>query len=93
MSNNIKDGGPAYPSGKSEQAGWENSLPYYEGMSLRDWFAGQALPALIGNMRSPELLDNLKQIAKDDGVSVEQIFAAASYEYADAMIAAREVQP
>jgi hypothetical protein len=39
--NKIEDGGPAFPSGKSETPGYENSHPYYEGMSLRDWFAGQ----------------------------------------------------
>jgi hypothetical protein len=39
----INDGGPAFPSGKSETQGYENSHPYYEGMTLRDWFAGHAL--------------------------------------------------
>jgi len=39
MNTTQDDGGPAYPSGKSEAPGYENSLPYYEGMSLRDWFA------------------------------------------------------
>jgi len=37
----INDGGPAFPSGKSEKCGFENSHPLHEGMSLRDWFAGQ----------------------------------------------------
>ena len=49
----AKDGGPAFPvecswaggelSGKQtgSNVGWEM------GMSLRDWFAGQALPALL----------------------------------------------
>ena len=43
------DGGPAYPSGKSEKTGYENTLPYYEGMTLRDWFAGQALQGLLAS--------------------------------------------
>jgi len=42
----INDGGPAYPSGKSEKAGFENSHPLYEGMTLRDYFAGQALAGI-----------------------------------------------
>ena len=33
--NQINDGGPAFPILRSDQAG----------MSLRDWFAGQALAA------------------------------------------------
>lgn len=31
----LKDGGPAFPS--------ETETGYYGGMTLRDWFAGQAL--------------------------------------------------
>ena len=45
----INDGGPAYPSGKSEKAGFENSHPLYEGMTLRDYFAGQALISMVGH--------------------------------------------
>lgn len=57
--------------------------PMYEGMSLRDWFAGQALSGILacdetrgdGVERYPELCD---------------VIAEASYGYADAMIAARK---
>ena len=48
----TKTGGPAFPSGKSEVKGFENSLPYYEGMTLRDWFAGQAMASGAINANS-----------------------------------------
>ena len=38
MTDKINDGGPAFPHQK------EDGSPYW-GMSLRDWFAGQALSA------------------------------------------------
>lgn len=40
MTDRIEDGGQAYPAawGNPEQGG-----DYVEGMTLRDWFAGQAL--------------------------------------------------
>lgn len=47
-----------------------------EGMSLRDWFAGQALLFLIEGLG-------------DDGITPECV-AATSYEMADAMLAARD---
>ena len=71
------DGGPAYPSGKSEKTGYENTLPYYEGMTLRDWFAGQALSGMLDRAY---------------GIKCE-IIAARSYEMADAMLAARNNLP
>lgn len=44
MSNEINDGGPAFP-GDSQQTG-----PWF-GMALRDWFAGQALTGLCFGRR------------------------------------------
>ena len=75
------DGGPAYPSGKSEKTGYENTLPYYEGMTLRDWFAGQALGHI------PALLDVTEQNASCENI------AGHAYQMADAMIAARNNLP
>lgn len=92
----AKDGGPAFPRsihgaqipGNNE---WERAT---YGMTLRDWFAGQAL---IGILRDPS--DTSKQCAKyamddiRDGKplnSFTKIVAASCYAYADALLAERE---
>lgn len=63
-----KDGGPAFGHGNHEQGGCE-------GMSLRDWFAGQAMAGLSAN---PELTDrNYAEMAE------------YAYSQADALLAAR----
>ena len=79
------DGGPAFPSSwdgrvLSDEAcnqigGWE------QGMSLRDWFAGQAL---IGIMRGKTGMYENRFNPNDD--------AKWCYELADAMLAARAKQ-
>lgn len=75
MTNEQRDSGPAFPSHGSmgEVA--------HEGMTLRDYFAAKALPAVIdkcaGDTRKP-------------GESHATYFAAKCYELADAMLKARE---
>jgi hypothetical protein len=74
----INDGGPAFP--KVGQAvdfgnGW---LEPQSGMTLRDWFAGQALVGLVSLQRP------------DAGITSD---ALTAYVFADAMIQAREVKP
>lgn len=66
------DGGPAFP--------WPESLDYegWGGMSLRDWFAGQAL---MGIMASENDYDYGKHLESN---------AAVSYAQADAMLAERD---
>lgn len=73
----INDGGPAYPSGKSEKRGFENSHPLHEGMSLRDWFAGQALASMT---TAPDYSKGPCNAA----------MAERAYVIADAMLAARK---
>ena len=67
------DGGPAFPQNDYNDAG----------MSLRDWFAGQALSMLNYH--------NLLARAMDDHDCALQIQNAAvfSYRFADAMLKAR----
>ena len=74
MSDAINDGGPAFPQ-------IDNTGQNGDGMSLRDWFAGQALQAIIAKM--PEA-----RFAADPA-SYEKAAMAAFY-YADAMLAARK---
>jgi hypothetical protein len=70
------DGGSAFPFSHE----WENEAKGYterfcsDGMSLRDWFAGQALPIAIMHWPSKGVQDNARR----------------AYQYADAMLEARE---
>ena len=46
MTDKIDDGGPAFPlAGIDESDSPHDFYPHQEGMSLRDWYAGQALGA------------------------------------------------
>jgi hypothetical protein len=48
MSAEIDDGGPAFPFGQiSEITGQPINGYFAPGMTLRDWFAGQALAAML----------------------------------------------
>lgn len=57
------------------------------GMSLRDYFAGQALAGLIANAETPDLLIGLGFKGSKD------MTAECAYAHADAMLAHRERQP
>ena len=63
---------PAFPP----NAGWRDDDPDCRGMTLRDYFAGQALCGMLAN---PEMC--LASTNQDD--------AAMAYEAADAMLAER----
>jgi hypothetical protein len=69
----IDDGGPAYPV---------PGTPYTnaQGMSLRDWLAGQALVGLLGSGIAHELHQQCSEVAQ------------MAYENADAMLAARKAK-
>jgi hypothetical protein len=72
MSAPINDGGPAFPS---VGEGFGNPSYSAPGMTLRDWFAGQAL---AGALADPTCDLSPIELAKK------------TYEFADAMLAARE---
>jgi hypothetical protein len=94
VSEPINDGGPAFPvstrpcdtdHGYGHQDG--PSTYQYGGMSLRDHFAGQALPALIlAANRSDDL-----GLRGDDAPTIDE-YAIDAYRIADAMLKAREQQ-
>lgn len=65
----TKDGGPAFPNR------WANDGEN-EGMSLRDWFAGQALAGMIESHGM--------------GAHRHEYAARDAYSFADAMLAARK---
>ncbi len=51
MNTGINDGGPAYPEVRVLNGdNWNPAIKvYYSGMTLRDWFAGQALCGMMAN--------------------------------------------
>lgn len=99
MTDQSKDGGPAFPHAKQGET-WVMgehgcAVPVMEaapGMSLRDWFAGQALPAVERVMRTadPRVL---QQSALAEGFpiteSTDRYIAFRAYRIADAMLAER----
>ena len=75
-----KDGGPAYPVSVSVDSAdqMRDSTEYgYSGMSLRDYFAGQALIAVCNQDTSLDVFS-------------PELAASGCYSMADAMIAERE---
>jgi hypothetical protein len=70
------DGGPAFPLPVEEDIDCHNRYRSgYGGMTLRDWFAGQALAGLVALSRP------------DSSVTSDTLLA---YHLADAMLAARK---
>jgi hypothetical protein len=68
----INDGGPAFPVPLNENERYVG--PGSElGMTLRDWFAGQALGGIAANA----------------SIAAFHLCAQEAYEFADAMLAAR----
>lgn len=77
----IEDGGPAFPTGYREC----DVVEIEGGMSLRDWFAGQALAALSKDFRQATGISaNIRNIAT--------LNADLAYLVADAMIERRGKQ-
>lgn len=69
MKNQIEDGGPAFPISQYQ------NMRQSEGLSIRDWMAGQAL---IGYIQDSKITGAYK------------IFSQHAYAMADAMLVARE---
>jgi hypothetical protein len=81
MSNTKDGGGPAFPCDAEWKDGSE-VWPQSPGMTLRDWFAGQALASVIPTC-------NMEDIREDDKTK-EMLFARKVYRIADAMLKARK---
>lgn len=85
MDTKINDGGPAFPLAPCP--GCDNShksVHEFSGMSLRDYFAGIALPPAI---------ERHKRSHKDiDGIDRHEAAAKDAYAAADAMLKQREAR-
>jgi len=71
---------PAYKWDNGQSQGWHIGQ---EGMSLRDWFAGQALPQAMAITYSTSALLAVKPEPRSNSARI-------AYECADAMIKERE---
>ena len=78
-----KDCVPAFPTENERQTGY--STYHYEGMSLRDWFAGKGLSGI-----GEDTMQAIWSIAEKDCRSTPALVAQYSYELADAMLKERE---
>lgn len=74
MSDQPNDGGPAFPVPERENGNGDTVWPIACGMSLRDYFAAQALSGVM---------------ADPNGWNRPANTAANAYDYADAMLAER----
>ena len=92
MSIPINYGGPAFPASLYKlENGQESSVPHI-GMTLRDYFAGQALAALINQLANTSKADKeMKKLGMCEG-QFDRLCAKCAYDYADAMLAAREAK-
>jgi hypothetical protein len=71
------DGGPAFPAADMRIHGTY-------GMTLRDWFAGQALASVMGTA------ENMGQATTEERRMLWAQLSGILYEVADAMLAARK---
>lgn len=93
---NINDGGPAFPCGPSgmsisyDDGRTEHQYPGSPGMSLRDWFAGQALQGILAGGSGWNSVS--AEVMRNEGIWGDVSTTEIAYRFADAMIAAREAK-
>lgn len=84
------DGGPAFPQHDLKDSGdggeWEHVIT--GGMTLRDYFAAHALSLFC----EEPLLTSFRELGEKRGLTLPQAVAKAAYNYADAMLAERDVR-
>lgn len=78
-----KDGGPAFPQPPCPNCGVQHEPEHVPGMSLRDYFAAQALPVVI----TAYVAANGNGCAADHAL---RNIPALAFKYADAMLAERK---
>lgn len=74
-------GGPAFPLNIPEK--------WFEGMTLRDYFAAKALPSVIVEPTTESVAQKIQEETGEE-VCYFQVCATISYGFADAMLEARE---
>lgn len=80
----MKTGGSAFPIDPDLQSTGENDAPW-RGMTLRDYFAGQALIGLLSGDRSI-----LANAVNESNTDVYYAASVIAYKFADTMIQVRK---
>lgn len=83
------DGGPAYPVNELNRTTGD-ICDKHMGLTVRDHFATAALQGQIAAFRDPNAASAVVTNANRRGVSPKEQVALAAYEYADAMLKARQ---
>ena len=93
MKNTPYDGGPAFPVPEAYHA---DSVELYQsadtGMTLRDWFAGQALVGILAGDFGRDLKNAAESLTSDGREQSRAMFggvAIAAYDAADRMLAVK----
>jgi len=85
-----RDGGPAFPVQNRE---FMEAYGGFPGMALRDYFAGQALAAIIGKLDlcgvNPPTGTGATGHSIASRIDIMAAVSTGAYHYADAMLAAR----
>ncbi len=88
------DGGPAFPTlqtvVKEDEEGYREELESSGGMTLRDWFAGQALQGILSSESNPTLASARRAAADRNGLDYSQQVALEAYTLSDLLLAERE---
>lgn len=91
---NQRGGGPAFPAKRiagKELMGGADIVGHHPGMTLRDYFASKALPAILAQDGSG-ITAYAPGSKFGNGRTAAQEWAAHAYEIADAMLEAREAK-
>ena len=75
------DGGPAFPQGPDSHDSTAS------GMTLRQWYAGEAMKGLISALHTEAGAKALQNVATGGLISAAQALAILALSYADALIA------
>jgi hypothetical protein len=84
----MSDGGSAFPWTEIENDGGLRSEHYHAGMTLLDWYAGQALVAC--GLSNPQLPDDLTDEPWPNPAQLARRKAIWAYQQAEAMLKERE---
>jgi hypothetical protein len=95
MSDPINDGGPAFPHGPLgdsitfDDGRTSHQWPACAGMTLRDWFAGQALNGSLASQNPKSFWAFAGNPDETNSDKAKKGIAVLCYEIADAMLKAR----